>query len=165
MYARTYKYKSKYYLAWFEDDGKLLDAMRLQYSGKGLLTFSDYSLLSALQFKKLESKLEEIPYELCLVILPPDGIHTVLNLYWGAYNENELSSSRTRKRIVPLSCLMDFVSDFLDSHEDYHVTIDYLYEICGGATHHMAYPEWITGSPYEKLAKTMKIYLSEVLSP
>lgn len=162
MYARTYKYKSKYYLAWFEDDGRLLDAMRLQYSGKGLLTFRDYSLLSAPQFKKLESKLEEIPYELCLVILPPDGIHTVLDLYWGAYHKDELSS-RAKKSVLPLDCLTDFILDFLDVHEDYTVDIDYLCEIGNGAIRHMTYPEWIIGSPYEKLAKTLKRYLSEIL--
>lgn len=161
MYARTYKCKSKYYLAWFEDDGKMLDAMRLQYSGKGLLTFRDYSLLSAPQFKKLESKLEEIPYELCLVILPTDG-YKVLNLYWGAYHEDELSSC-SRKRVLPLDCLTDFIFDFLDSHEDYRVAIDYLYEIPSGAIHHITYPTWIIGSPYQKLSKILKRYLSEVL--
>lgn len=64
---------------------------------------------------------------------------------------------------MPLDCLVDFVSDYLNSHEDYTVDIATLYEICGGATHHMAYPEWITGSPYEKLAETMKVYLSKIL--
>ena len=122
-----------------------------------------WSFASEITFEKRRSEWEELPYEPCLVALPVNDYIKELWLKWGAYNENELSSSRTRKRIVPLSCLMDFVSDFLDSHEDYHVDIASTYIVQGGATHHMTYPEWIIGSPYEKLAKTMKRYLSEVL--
>lgn len=162
MQVRTYKRKSRYISVFFGDDGEPLDVMRLASVGKGLLAYDDYSTADLARYKALKNEWEELPHEPCMVTMLPDDIYKGFNLEWGAYNEKALTL-RTRNMVVPLDCLMDFISDYLNSHEDYTVDIATLYEICGGATHHMAYPEWITGSPYEKLAETMKIYLSEVL--
>ena len=163
MYVKSYKCRSSYYSAWFRDDGKLLHVMLMKRLGKGLLM--DWSFASEITFEKRRSEWEELPYEPCLVAMPVIDCYKELWLKWGAYNESELSSSRTRKRIVPLSCLMDFISDFLDSHEGYHVDIASTYIVHGGATHQMTLPTYIKGCYQEEVAETIKIYLSEVLSP
>ena len=163
MYVKSYKCRSRYYSAWFRDDGKLLHVMLMKCLGKGLLM--DWSFASEITFEKRRSEWEELPYEPCLVAMPVIDYYKELWLKWGAYNESELSSSRTRKRIVPLSCLMDFISDFLDSHEGYHVDIASTYIVYGGATHQMTLPTYNKGCYDEEVAETIKTYLSEVLSP
>lgn len=161
MYIRTYRCRSRHYSAWFEDDGKLLHVMQLESLGKGL--FGECSMASETQFEKKRSEWEEIPYKPCLVALPINEHYKELWLKWGAYNENELSSSRTRKKIIPLDGLMDFLLEFLDSHEGYDMNIAFTCIVHGGATHHMTPVTAIRGIPYEELVETIRRYLSEVL--
>lgn len=162
MYVRTYKYRQGHLVVWFEDNGKLLDIMLLKPFRKGLFTVYglDYPNYSLAYYKALRSEWEEIPYEPCLVALE-DEHNRILNLNWGIYQDKELSS-RARKMVVPLDCLTDFILEYLDSHEDYTVNIDYLCEIYNEAIPQMAYPRSI-GIPYENLSKTLRRYLSEVL--
>lgn len=164
MYARTYRCRSSYLLAWFEDDGKLLDIMALKSSGMGLLTYNGYTQSSLARIKRLRKEWEEIPYKPCLVITSEDERYKTLESSWGSYNEDELSS-RTRKKVIPLDCLMDFISEYLDSHKDYTVSIAYIYFIYGEDTHHHIRPvlwSWSTDSPYQKMLATAARYLAEV---
>ena len=165
MYARTYKCRSKYLMACFGDNGELLTIVLLKSLRKGLLTFVGYydSWFLLTFFKKLRIEWEEIPYEPCLVALE-DERQKILNLSWGFYQDKELSS-RTRKRIVPFDGLMDFISEYLDSHKDYCVNLYSLWEIHGGATHHMTSQiETIIDNDFDRLVKTVKGYLSEILN-
>ena len=93
-----------------------------------------------------------------------DEPHKILNLSWGFYQDKELSP-RTRTRIVPFDGLMDFISEYLDSHKDYCVNLYNLWEIHGGATHQMTSRiETYTDNDFDSLVKTVTGYLSEILS-
>lgn len=162
MYARTYRCRSSYLLAWFEDDGKLLDVMALKSSGMGLLTFNNYTQSSLARIKRLRSEWKEIPYKPCLVTTFEDERRKILELSWGSYNEDELSS-RTRKKVVPLNYLMDFISEYLDSHDSYIVRVAYMFETYGGDNHHLTSIDWIADVLYGKLMGVWKRYLAEVL--
>ncbi len=162
MYVKSYRRKSRYISVFFEDDGEPLDVMRLQSRGKGLLAYDDYSTADLARYKALKNEWEELPYEPCMVTMLPDDIYKGFNLEWGAYNEKALTL-HTRNMVVPLDCLMDFVSDYLNSHEDYYVDIYHIWEIHGGVRHHMISVDWVEGTTYQKFTRTMKRYLSEVL--
>ena len=59
---------------------------------------------------------------------------------------------------------MDYTSDFLNSHEDYCVNLYNIWEIYGGATHHMiSRIETTMDATLKRLLETIKRYLSEVL--
>lgn len=164
MYVKSYRYRLGHLVVWFEDDGKMLDIMALEPFRKGLLICMGYNYPRYLlaDHKELWNEWEELPYEPCFVAIE-DEPHKTLNLNWGFYQDKELTS-RTRKRVVPLDCLMDFFSDYLNSHEDYTVIIADTFEIHGGATHHMTTINWmIVGSPCQELSEITKRYLSEVL--
>ncbi len=165
MYARTYKCRSKHLMACFGDNGELLTIVLLKSLRKGLLTFTGYydSWFLLTYFKRLRIEWEEIPYEPCLVALE-DEHHKILNLSWGFYQDKELSS-RTRNRIVLFDGLMDFISGYLDSRKDYTVNLFNLWEIHGGATHHMTSRiETNTDNDFDSLVKTVTGYLSEILN-
>ena len=162
MYVRTFKCRSKYISVFFEDDGEPVDIMRLQSSGKGILTMDDYSTTDLAHFKAFPREWKELPHKPCFVSIFTDTLHKVSHLHWGAYNEDELTL-RTRNVVVPLDCLMDFVSDYLNSHEDYTVDFAYLCEMHGGTHHKISESIWRPDSLFERFAKTWKRYLSEVL--
>lgn len=161
MYLRTYRYKSRYYSAWFEDDGKMVEVVPLESSGKGLLVAVFPSDSKIFLLKSWKSKWEEVSFIPCFVATPT-GDPKRLYLHWGFYLDRELTP-RTRDEIVPLNCLMEFISDFLGSHEDYYVDVCHMWEIHGGAIHHMIPVDWVEGTTYQKFVRTMKRYLSEVL--
>lgn len=167
MYVRTYTCRSSYFSAWFEDNGKLLDIMPLTHSSKGLLVSKFPTKRTITRLKLAKSEWTRLPYEPCLVTVPLDPTiywQNRLYLRWGFYQDKDLSS-RTRKRVIPLDCLMDFLMEYLDSHEKCNVDIARMYDVYGENTHHII-PKiwaWSADSLYQKLLITVNRYLAEVL--
>lgn len=163
MQVRIYKCESSYLATWCKDDnGELLAIMPLKSLGRGLLV-SVFPWRDEIdRLWELKSEWRPLPYEPCFVTIPRDSMKR-LHLEWGFYSEKDLSPL-DREKVVPLNCLMDYISDFLSSHEDYCVNLYEIWEIQGGATHQMAS---IVGAfiddTFKRLLETVKRYLSEIL--
>ena len=162
MQVHIYRCESNYLATWCKDGGGLLTLMPLKCLGRGLLVavFPWRDEISRLW--ELKSEWRPLPYEPCFVTIPRDSMKR-LNLEWGFYSEKELSPL-DREKVVPLDCLMDYISDFLNSHKDYCVNLYNIGEIYGGTTHHMTSLVWPTvDANFKGLLETVKRYLSEVL--
>lgn len=163
MYVRIYRCESSYLATWCKDDnGELLTIMPLKSLGKGLLV-ADFPWRDTIaRLRELKSEWRPLPYEPCFVTIPRDRMKR-LHLEWGFYSEKEVLPI-DREKIVPLNCLMEYTSDFLNSHEDYCVNLYNIWEIYGGTTHHMiSRIETIMDATLKRLLETIKRYLSEVL--
>lgn len=162
MQVHMYRCESSYLATWCKDDGELLTIMPLKSLGMGLLV-ADFPWRDTIaRLRELKSEWRTLPYEPCFVTIPRDRMKR-LYLEWGFYSEKELSPL-DKEKVVPLNCLMEYISDFLYSHEDYCVNLYNMWEIYGGATHHMTS---LMGSfmdvTFKRLLETLKRYLSEVL--
>ena len=163
MYVKAYQYKNRYFSVWFRDDGWMLAILPLSRVCGGLLKAEFPTDRTLTIIKSARKEWREIPYEPCMIVMPQRN-EKELFLDWGFFHKEELST-RTEKKVIPLDSLGDFISDFLDSHEGYHVDIASTYIVHGGATHQMTLPTYIKGCYDEEVAETIKTYLSEVLSP
>ena len=162
MQIHIYRCESSYLATWCKDNGELLTIMPLKCLGKGLLV-ADIAWSDTIdRLWELKSEWRPLPYEPCFVTIPRDSMKR-LHLEWGFYSEKDLSPL-DREKVVPLNCLMDYISDFLYSHEDYCVNLYNIWEIYGGTTHHMTslvLP--IMDATFKRLVEAIKRYLSEVL--
>lgn len=163
MRVRIYRCESSYLATWCKDDnGELLAIMPLKSLGRGLLV-SVFPWRDEIdRLWELKSEWRPLPYEPCFVTIPRDSMKRLF-LEWGFYSEKELLPLE-REKVVPLNCLMDYTSDFLNSHKDYCVNLYNLWEIQGGATHHMISQVWpIMDANFKRLLETVKRYLAEIL--
>ena len=162
MQIHIYRCESRYLATWCKDNGELSTIMPLKSLGKGLLV-ADVALSEEIdRLWGLKSEWRPLPYEPCFVAMPRDWEKRLL-LDWGFYQDKDLSPL-DKEKVVPLNCLMDYISDFLSSHEDYYVNLYYMWEIYGGATHHMiSLVRPFTDDTFKMLLETLERYLSEVL--
>lgn len=162
MQVHIYRCGLSYLATWCKDDGELLTIMPLEYLGRGLLVAVFPWRDEIDRLWELKSEWRVLPCEPCFVARLYDDMKR-LQLDWGFYSEKEMLPIN-REKVVPLDCLMDYISDFLSSHEDYCVNLYGIWEIQGGATHQMAS---IVGAfiddTFKRLLETVKRYLSEVL--
>ena len=162
MQVHIYRCESSYLATWCKDNGELLTLMPLKSLGKGLLV-ADVALSEEIdQLCAWKSEWRPLPYEPCFVAMPRDSVRRLF-LDWGFYQDKDLSPL-DKEKVVPLNYLMEYISDFLSSHEDYCVNLYYIWNIYGGATHQMtSQVRPFIDATFKRLLETLKRYLSEVL--